>query len=547
MVYPAAYRRNKSYAHPRVKDGAFKQPDPYKPANDNIPRKPPKPANDNIPRKPPKPANDNFKPPIQRMAGKQLRYGWIRGAGLIGNLGGFQLGSPAEIYWFIAETVAGHNAPPSFRIEGGVVPAAGWYKSWSCSQPGPILGSRCALNINPTCGNIFLSGIPNDACSTNSSKQFVSHADGYPGSQFRYRINEQWVRSSPTPVPAPYYQPEFVYTPLPYGMPGAWKWIDPLSWPVAANDPGPLRIPQSAIRTRGNRNPFRVPAESFVRGYSVPQPSREAETVAAPSFNTGTGQIVVEVTPGGSTTIEPVPNTHAQAKPPQGVKERKVKATRAVLIALDVISKATEAKDMLDCFFTAIPYKDRQAYAKWRIAQQRKRIKQKYPSITDGYLDYLLRQYRVNVGNKRDVHKVDNKNVLLPAYARDNKSVSIGRELNRDLKELDDVSSGSTRSGFTIAEKVHLIRKYWDRIDWMSEDEPQYWDGRELPTWQKFDGMNGVLPCLLANQIDDIVIALPGMSLEQAYKMALDSAGIDPDRITGLENGPQQFDTIIGM
>lgn len=547
MGYPVAYRSSKLLAHPNTAGGAFKRPQRYKPANDNIPRKPPKPANDNIPRTPPKPANDNFAPPVQKMNKRALRYGWIRGAGLAGNLGGFQFGSPWEVFLFMQESMSGLNGLNRWVVPEHTRAGQGWTQVQYCGGKVLLTRQRGHSPQPPCSQNLFTPGANNndrrETMYTNTN--LVS-----PGA-FTWRISEQWEyipAGTPNPAERPVNVPSFIAS-SPYGMPypGVFKWADPWVWPVAANDPGPIRIPQSSIRARGVRNPLRVPAESWVRGYDVPIPSRTTETLAPPSFSSGTGQTVVEIEPDGGVSITPVPNTHAQERPPKGVRERKVKATRKVLLALDLISRATEAKDMLDCFFTAVPYDKRQAYAKWRIMQQRAAIRKKWPSITHQYVDYLLRQYRINVGNHRDIVKEDGKHVRLPAYARDNKKVKTSGALWAEIKKLDDVSSGSTRSGFSIAEKIHLIQKYWNEIDWMSEDEPQVWDGKELPSWKKFDGMNGVLPCLLANQIDDVVAALPGMSLEQAYKSALDAAGINPDRITGLEFGPQQFDQLSGL
>lgn len=541
MVYPVSYRAARPIGVPNTAapKRAFKVPGRPRPANDNIPRVPPKPANDNIPRVPPKPANDNFKPPLQRVAGKVQRYGWARGAGLIGNLGGFGFGSPLEVWLFNLENIGG--ALGTFRVNEQFNLPTGW-TSFTCNNS--------TVNAYPFAFTACYTGLPGcltgqavtgnfNCSSTNTTVGFnVWHGPQMIGGQPRYHLKHH--AQGPRANGRPTYTPPFLAVVPTYAhVPAPMKWIDPLSWPVTALDPGPIRIPQSAIRVRRNNNPMRAPSESFQRGYAAPTPVVRTE---APSLINGKGQIEVDFAPDGSNRPVIKPNTHKSARPPKGVKETKKRITRAAAIVLGIVNETTEAIDMLDCLFRAIPYPRRKAYAAWRAQTQRAAIKKKWPSMTDEYLDYLVRRVRRNSGQRRDIYKArdaEGKAVhqKMPLALRDDLPANIGPELRDALVKLEKVTVGSKEAGFSIAERFMLIEKHFDEIDWLSYDNrPLDWS--QMPSVAALDGVKGALACMMAQGIDDLLTALPGMTTQQAYKWALDKAGIDPDMLTGLEFGP---------
>lgn len=533
MGYPVSYRAARPAGVPNTAapKRALKVPGRPRPANDNIPRVPPKPANDNIPRIPPKPANDNFKPSVQRVSGRVQRYGWIRGAGLKGNLGGFATGNPLDIFLHITTNIGGALNSVVYQTEPRVQPGTGtWYQIASCVGTPTMMN---AFNCTFCCTNQAVSTSPPGSNVTNI---------GFwrPGTMSnRWTLVQGWRRPAggagqrPELIPARTYLPTFTPTP------DAMKWTDPMSWPVTANDPGPLRIPQNVIRLRRNNNPNRVPSESFSRGYSVPSP---AVITQAPSLINGKGQIEVDFSPDGSSRPVIKPNTHRSSRPPKGVKESKKRITRAAAIVLGIVNETTEAIDMMDCLFRAIPYKRRKAYAAWRAQTQRASIKRKWPSITDEYIDYLVRRVRRNSGQRRDIYKArdaEGKPVhqLMPLALRDDLPANVGPELRDALVKLEKVTVGSKEAGFSIAERLMLIEKHFDEIDWLSKDD-QPIDWNQMPSVGSIDGVKGALACMMSQGIDDLLTALPGMTTQQAYHWALDKAGIDPDMITGLEFGP---------
>lgn len=560
MGYPVAYRQTMPIGIPKT-GRAFKAParPPHgRPANDNIGR-PPRPANDNIPRVPSKPANDNFKPPVQRMNGRRVSYGWIRGAGLIGNLGGFATGSPLDIFNFLQGTAnyVAENSLATWTVPEGVQAPSGWSLRLSCTA-GPVYRSGCAL-YDPCPANLF---DPSTTCNpANRDWNTYTNAAGPSPTgiaNFQWKVVEAW-RYNPVGNPSsfPVHRPAYpAAIPTYFPFPSIWKWIDPLSWPVAANDPGAVKITHRAIRARKNQNRNRVITESFVRGYSHAQLNPIMDPKPRPNIIDGTGQVEVPLT-GKKEQIIKRPNQHLAEPPRRDVKERKVRINRAAAIVLGIVNEATEAVDMLDCLFRALPYARKAAYAKWRRSVIISEMKALWPSITQSYVDYLQRRYRRNKGflgqqrNVNDIRKrlrvtkgtdseVKREWVVekLPANIRDDVEANIGPVLSYYLKRLDGVSAGNTSSGFTVQERLMLIDKHFDEIDWFSLNGETWDPSKGIPTIAASDQLKGALPCMMAQGIDDIISALPGMTAQQAYKYALDAAGIKDDRVVGLEFGP---------
>lgn len=447
-----------------------------------------------------------------------------------------------DYLFFIGEVAYGFTGGLNhFVVEDKVTASSNWYLHQQCT-PRPVHRVNCrgdALCVNNGSTN------DNEDCNFARRLRYATWNENPNGiGNFRWRTVQLWRSVNPSGAPVgdvPSFQPGFqALPPANVNVPSVMKWADPLSWPVTAFDPGVLKIPQAAIRARGNNNPYRVPAESFIRGYTVPQPGYQYLKDNSPSILEGTGEVEVIVRSDGSKKVELRPNTHEKKTPPKGTKEVKKKIDRNLAIILGIVNETTEAFDMFECLFKGIPYKHRKAYAKWRIQTERANMRKLWPSMTDDYIDYLLRSYRNNKGVKRDIWKVDGKHVHLPAWVRDNEKANMGPLLTQYIKKIDDISVGSPKAGFSFNEKMMLIDKHFDDIVWFEPDpsKPEIGLDKPMPTAAAFAFSKGVLPCLAAQQVDDLLAALPGMSLESYYKKLLDRIGIRPDRITGLEFGP---------
>lgn len=285
---------------------------------------PPKPANDNW-RPPPTPANQNYKPPVYKPGFSDVK----RAAKLVPQVRAALIAAQAIHYAY-------QNAYNGI-VPGTFLPPGGVYRL-NCGS-GTIIIGRASTTCNTLAGyetwgdNInvpqITSGIYYDWNVVTST---MVAPDGY--GQVKQQIR-QTIATAPNariminPAVSPFFTP--------YNAPAYMPELDPFALPINSPVPAPRPLPRTAPRP--NRSPGRSPQESTVRGPRLRNPP-----VRNPYYEVSKGPVKVTAT-----------TTHSRKPPTKGEKEKKWSEGVAGSWPSWALNQATEADDVVDALWEAIP------------------------------------------------------------------------------------------------------------------------------------------------------------------------------------------------
>ena len=330
------------------------------------------------------PANQNLrevgmpkgpKHPLRGLGRKAIRIGLGRGTAL-GALGLLELG---EMYW-TARQFQNPAVTPQLGEEGG------WdMTGWLNETCGPS-GTKAVMNSNANCTNL----VGNRQISTTQWNaglnqplvgasfvwiRFTDQFLGYSGSSLQfanytapvssYRLARATWNANPV---LPYTEPSIGVSgqAMPMANPMIMPSIDPLSVPPLAPPFLPLAIPYRALPYR-KVNPWRSPKEQRQFGNEAPLPwypdgvKNPVDEIPyiAPPFSIGVGPAAR------------LAKAHKRRPPDSNEKESKVRVNGVLSKLMLAGNFASEAVDVVEAIYKAIPYQFRPRYKNTRYAKRK--------------------------------------------------------------------------------------------------------------------------------------------------------------------------------
>nr|QXN72839.1 MAG: hypothetical protein [Microvirus sp.] len=238
----------------------------------------------------------------------------------------------------------------------------GWTLQQACSGGDvhmfPQVITRCGARAVYT----WMLGSPIVHNDSVTQIQFVNHwrPEFRPGEAY-VDVGNRWIRYGKVELPQP--NPDEPPVMLPERIPFVWQapWVDPFSLPIQRPVPYPEPPPYRVIPHR-TTNPYRVPQTQRQVGHGRVSLGPKL----APRLVVGPRGAVAQ------------PGRHRPARPGQRVKERKVKvlAVSPSLPVVRIFSQVTEAGDLIDAVYEALPED---------LRKGRRRMTRKLKQIYDHY------------------------------------------------------------------------------------------------------------------------------------------------------------------